>query len=117
MTYQRPLALLFVLSLLSPLGAMAEEQAANDETQNFEIVMKNREFSPLELVVPADRKIKITVKNEDLSPIEFESVHLNREKIVQPHGEVQIFFNPLKAGTYRYNDDFNQDSKGYITVK
>ena len=114
------------LVLLLPLSAQAEEKAAAKEQSKesvatdvptFEIVMKDHRFSPLELVVPADKDVKIIVKNKDQSPIEFESVHLNREKIIQPNGEVTLTFKPLKAGTYRYRDDFNEDAKGFITVK
>jgi len=87
------------------------------KVESFEIIMKNHEFSPVELVVPADKPIKIVIKNQDSAPIEFESVHLNREKIIQPNGEATLNFGPLKAGTYRYRDDFNENAKGFITVK
>ena len=100
-----------------PLVTVADEATSPDGRKTFEIVMKNHEFTPLELVVPANQKLKITLKNQDKSPIEFESAQLNREKIVQPDGEVTVLFNELQPGTYAYFDDFNRDSKGFITVK
>lgn len=118
MTHNRLAATLFSVVSLLPLLAQAEEKKeAEKDVKTFEIVMKNHEFSPIELVVPAGENIKIIVKNQDKSPIEFESVHLKREKIIQPNGEVTLSFGPLKAGTYRYRDDFNEDAKGFITVK
>ena len=111
MTHLRLSSCLLSLALLFSAPALA------DEAKTFQITMKNHAFDPLELVVPAGEKLKIVVKNTDTAPIEFESSQLSREKVVQPGGEVTILLNPLKAGTYRYVDDFNHDSKGFITVK
>ncbi|MCE9507943.1 MAG: cupredoxin domain-containing protein [Alphaproteobacteria bacterium] len=81
------------------------------------ITMKDHQFSPAELVIPAGQKVKLVVKNLDSSPIEFESYELNREKIVAPNGQVVVFIGPLKPGTYPYFDDFHPKIKGVIKVK
>jgi hypothetical protein len=103
------------LALLLPSPALAD--AAGDEPSPYYITMKNREFTPLELVVPTDQNLKIIVKNEDPSPIEFKSVVLDRHKIIPPGAEATITFFPLLRGTYNYYDNFNRDAKGFITVQ
>lgn len=85
---------------------------------DYVITLKNEQFTPKDLVIPVDQKVKITVKNEDKRPAEFESHDLNREKIISAGGEVTVFVGPVKAGTYHYFDEFNQDkAKGTITAK
>lgn len=102
-----------LIALLLPSAAFAEDETP----KNFEITMKNHEFTPLELVVPSGQSLKITVKNEDPAPFEFESVQLHREKIVQPGDKIVLLFYPLQRGTYRYVNDFDRSAKGFITVK
>lgn len=76
----------------------------------YRITIKDHVFIPAELVVPANKKIKLTVKNEDPTPEEFESYDLNREKIVTGNGTITLFIGPLKAGVYKYFGEFHQDT-------
>lgn len=78
--------------------------------EDYVITLKNNQFSPKELVIPAGRKIKITVKNQDATPAEFESSDLNREKVVGANSEIIVFIGPLEAGSYGYFDDFHRDT-------
>lgn len=91
---------------------------ANAHAEDYVITAKDHQFSPQELVIPADQKVKITVKNEDSTPIEFESKELKREKVVKANSEIVISVGPLKAGSYGYVDEFHEDTtKGTIVVK
>jgi|GEM_PF-5357112 len=127
-----PLARLALLAvLLLPCAALAVDDMGDDavsktdanaakadaDTVEYEIIYKDSEFKPFELVVAGDKKLKIIVKNDGLTPIEFESKQLNREKIIQPNREVVINLPPLKVGTYKYFNEFNAGQKGFITVK
>jgi plastocyanin len=84
--------------------------ATSAQASDYVITIKDNAFSPAELVVPAGEKIKVTVKNLDKTPAEFESYDLNREKIVTPEGQIVVFLGPLDAGTYTYFDDFHRDT-------
>lgn len=96
-------------SLLFSVAAYAED---------YVITLKNNQFSPKELIIPAGQKIKITVKNQDATPAEFESGDLNREKVVGANSEIIIFIGPLDAGSYGYFDDFHRDTTtGMIIAK
>lgn len=86
--------------------------------EKFEISIKDHRFIPAELTVPAGKKIKLLVKNLDATPEEFESYTLNREKIIRGKGSAVIYIGPLKAGSYKFFGEFNQDTaQGVIIAK
>jgi plastocyanin len=86
--------------------------------EDYVITLKNNQFSPKELAVPAGQKIKLIVKNQDPTPAEFESSDLNREKVVGGNSEIIVFIGPLEAGKYGYFDDFHRDTTtGVIIAK
>ena len=88
------------------------------QAKDYVLTLKNNKFTPQELTVPAKQKVKITVKNEDATPAEFESSDLNREKIVPAHGQISVIVGPLDAGTYAFLDEFRKDTAtGTLIVK
>ena len=89
------------LSVLNPGLSFAEEK-------NFVITIKNHIFLPAELAIPANKKIKLIIENQDPTPEEFESFDLNREKVVSGNGKITVFIGPLKPGRYKYFGDFHQ---------
>jgi plastocyanin len=106
---KRLLSLIVTLCLLQPSLAQAED---------FVLTLKNHQFSPKELTLPAGEKIKLTIKNLDSTPAEFESTDLNREKVVAAKSEITVFIGPLDAGSYQFFDDFHRDTTiGTIIVK
>ncbi len=74
------------------------------------IVISDHSFSPQELVVPAQQKIKLIVENQDPTAEEFESYDLNREKIVGGKSSVTLYVGPLKPGVYKYFGEFHQST-------
>jgi heme/copper-type cytochrome/quinol oxidase subunit 2 len=90
-------------------------QGADD---NFELSLNEHKFTPSELTVPADKRIKLTIKNLDASAAEFESHNFKAEKVVPAGGEASLYIGPLKAGTYMFFDDFHEDqTKGTLIAK
>ncbi|KPJ93313.1 MAG: hypothetical protein AMJ55_08320, partial [Gammaproteobacteria bacterium SG8_15] len=63
-----------LLSLLL-LGVLTSPAYA--EIEQYHLVIKNHQFTPDNLVVPAGKKVKIVVENQDSSPEEFESHDLD----------------------------------------
>jgi len=97
-----------VLSLCLPAIGRAD---------TFAIVIKDHQFNPPQLAIPAGRKVQITVDNQDPTPEEFESFDLDREQVVEGNKKIVIFIGPLKPGKYNYWADFHQDSKGTIVAQ
>lgn len=88
------------------------------EKLEFTITIKDHRFDPQELKVPASKKIKLIIQNQDPTPEEFESFDLNREKVIAGKAEAIIFIGPLKSGTYKYFGEFHpQSAQGKIIVE
>ena len=71
-----------------------------------EIEIRDHLFYPSEVVVPANTKVKLLVKNLDPTPEEFESYELNREKVISGNSQAVIFIGPLDPGEYPFFGEF-----------
>ncbi|MEZ0224217.1 MAG: cupredoxin domain-containing protein [Alphaproteobacteria bacterium] len=92
------------------VGCAALLMAGPAFADDYILTLKDHQFTPQQLVVPAGQKIKITVRNMDKTPAEFESFDLNREKVVKGGEEVTVILGPLDAGVYQVFDDFHKDT-------
>ena len=102
---------LLLLTLLLPLTVFAVES-------DYVLVIKDHQFQPAELSVPAGKKIKIVIENRDATPEEFESHSLNREKLIAANGSVSIYIGPLTVGRYPFYGEFNEaTAQGVIVAK
>ncbi len=100
---------LALLLLLTPLLAHAAALEAN-------LAIKNHQFIPAELKVPAGQKIKLIVRNEDSTPEEFESHQLNREKIIAGNAQATIYIGPLSPGKYTFWGEFHEKTARGVIV-
>lgn len=91
--------------------------SAGVHAEDYVITLKDHQFSPSNLTIPANQKIKITVKNLGPEKAEFESSDLDREQVVDVNEQITVFVGPVDAGTYGYFDDFHNKSVGTITAK
>lgn len=64
------------------------------EATEVELRIQNHLFDPAELVVPADTKVRVRIRNLDATPEEFESWELNREKVILGGESTVIFVGP-----------------------
>ena len=107
------LALLPLVALIFFVGP-----AFAGEKTTFTISIKDHLFDPVELEVPAGKKVKLIIKNLDPTPEEFESYDLNREKIILGGREGIVYIGPLDPGTYKFFGEFFPDTaQGRILVK
>lgn len=92
--------------------------SAAASAEDYVLTLKDHQFAPIDLTIPANEKIKLTVKNEDSTPAEFESHDFKAEKIIPGNSEASLFVGPLKPGTYKFVDEFHEETaKGTLTVK
>ena len=88
------------------------------EEQVYKIVIKGHKFMPEGLIIPANKKVRISIENKDPTAEEFESYDLNREKGVAANGKITLFVGPLKPGAYKYFGDFHpQTAQGRICAE
>lgn len=86
-----------------------------DNIPVFELTLKDHLFSPSTLQVPAGKKVKIIIHNQDPNPEEFESFSMNREKVILGNSSGVVFVGPLQPGTYPFTGEYNPDSaKGQL---
>lgn len=88
---------------------------AQDTT--LQITVQNHQFSPSELRVPANKPLVILIKNNDATPMEFESVSLRVEKVIAPKSQGSVRVRALSPGRYEFFDDFNQKTRGALIVQ
>jgi plastocyanin len=99
-----------VICVLVAIPAFADDPS-------FSIVLKNNQFVPSELQIPAGVKVKLVVRNENSTASEFESSEFHREKVVPPGQEITVFVGPLDPGSYEFFDDFHPQTRGHLVVK
>jgi high-affinity iron transporter len=80
------------------------------------VVFHLHHFEPARIEVPANTKFRLEVRNADDTADEFESVDLNREKLVAPGQTITVFLGPLDPGEYKFFGDFHQDTAQGVMV-
>jgi high-affinity iron transporter len=104
-----PLVVIFLIATVAA-PALADDPS-------FPILLKNNQFVPSEVQVPAGAKVKLVLRNENPTPSEFESTQFHREKVVPPGQEITVFVGPLDPGSYEFFDDFHPETRGHLLVK
>lgn len=100
---------------LIPLLWSATALAADAD---FTLTIKDHVFQPAQLEIPAGKKIKLLVVNQDASPEEFESHPLNREKVIAGNSSAIIYIGPLEPGRYPFFGEFHESTaQGAIIAK
>jgi Cupredoxin-like domain len=101
---------------LALILAFEANLAAQEAT--YTLVIKDHRFQPTEIEIPAGQKIALIVRNDDLTPEEFESTELRREKVVPGGQQITVYIGPLKPGRYEFFGDFNpKTARGHIIAK
>ena len=81
------------------------------------LAIKDHQFVPQELEIPAGTKVKLIVRNDGPGAAEFESTELHREKVVAAGQQISVFVGPLDPGRYEFFDDFHPETRGHLVVK
>lgn len=100
-----------VLALATFLGAAP----AIAQTAEFTLVIQDHRFTPAELRVPANKRIRLVIENRDATPEEFESHSLKIEKVIPGKAKGTVNFGPVKPGRYEFVGEFNEKTaKGVL---
>lgn len=85
---------------------------------DFKLSIRDHRFSPAELHVPAGKRVRLTVLNQDPTAEEFESFELNREKLIPGNSSGTLYIGPLAPGRYPFFGDFHpQTTTGAIVAE
>jgi len=91
--------LLIVLLLLPSLCLAADAE--------FRLSIRDHRFEPAELRVPAGKRIRLTIVNQNAAAEEFESYELHREKLIPGNSSGSVYIGPLEPGRYPFFGDFH----------
>ena len=102
---------ILIISLLLPLAAVAEDGV-------YSLLIREHRFQPTEITIPAGKKVKLLVENQDATAEEFESHSMNREKIIAGKSKATIYIGPLTPGRYPFEGEFNaKTAQGVIIAE
>ena len=111
-TSTRPWRLALILGLAAAAPAFA------DEASLLKLVARDGVFEPAVIEVPAGKRVRLEVRNEGKTPMEFESRDLKQEKVIPPGGKSLLTINAMKAGEYRFFDEFHEKTgQGKLVAK
>jgi plastocyanin len=103
------------LALAAFLSASLVAYAQDAE---FSVAIKDHKFTPDRIEIPAGKKVKLVVDNQDPTPEEFESHSMKIEKVIPGKSKATIFVGPLKAGEYKFVGEFNEKTaKGVVVAR
>ncbi|MEQ6290629.1 cupredoxin domain-containing protein [Vogesella sp. GCM10023246] len=98
------------------LATIALSAAAADNV--VKITANENGFTPAQLNVTAGQAFVIEVQNTGKKAVEFESKQLHVEKVIAAGKTAQVKVKALKAGSYKFFDEFNEDkAKGEVVAK
>ena len=104
----------FVMAVPVLLLAQASGLRAED---TIEIAIKDKQFQPPELSVPANKAFVLKVKNLGGKAVEFESKSMKVERVIAANSEATIRVRALAPGRYGFFDEFNPDTKGTLVAQ
>lgn len=86
--------------------------------QSYTISIKDHRFTPTEIKIPADKRVEVTVVNEDATAEEFESKPMKVEKVIPGKSKGVVRIGPLKPGRYNFVGEFHESTaKGTVIVE
>jgi len=81
------------------------------------LTLKSHRFTPAEITVPADQKVRVTLINQDPATEEFDSHDLRVEEVVTPNARISFWIGPLKPGVYSFMGEFHAaTAQGKVTA-
>ena len=107
----RSSAMLLGLALMTLAPAIAQ-------AQEYVLTIKDHKFTPEELKVPANKRVIITVVNDDATAEEFESSVLKVEKVIAGNSRGTVRIGPLAPGRYPFIGEFHEaTAKGVVIAE
>ena len=105
-------------SIIFGLVVLVSLAAAPVRAHDLVVTIKDHQFSPAELKVPANQRVEITVFNDDATPEEFESHPMKVEKVIPGKSKGVVRIGPLKPGRYPFIGEFHEaTAKGVVIAE
>jgi hypothetical protein len=100
------------------LAAFVFAAPVNARADGLTLTLKDHVFTPGEIKVPANKRVQITVINNDATPEEFDSHDLKVEKVVPGKSKGIVRIGPLKPGRYNFIGEYHESTaKGVVIAE
>jgi plastocyanin len=109
MRYRLPL-LMLVFALA------ASGHARPEDLMNIDVSIRDHRFTPAEIHVPAGKPVTLTIKNEDTTVEEFDSLALKVEKVIVGGRTATLRLRPLGAGRYPFMGEYHSDTAQGVVI-
>jgi plastocyanin len=104
--------------VVAALAALLAFPALAEDAPLFKLVANDGVFTPALIEVPAGKRVTLEVTNAGKTPMEFESRDLKQEKVIPPGGKATLTLRALKAGEYKFVDEFHEKTgQGKLIAK
>jgi hypothetical protein len=90
--------------------------ASADEPATIEVTIKDHQFSPAEIHVPAGKPVILRITNADTTVEEFDSVALKVEKVIAGGAYGTVRLRPLGAGRYPFMGEYHAETAKGVVV-
>lgn len=91
---------------------------SSDTVLEIDLHLRDHKFFPKTIKIPSQRKVRLTIHNDDPTIEEFESHDLKREKVILAKSHTVIILAPLKKGIYKFFGEFHEDTaQGELIVE
>ena len=91
-------------------------RALAEDVANIEVTIKDHRFSPSEIRVPAGKPTLLTIKNEDPTAEEFDSLALKVEKVIAGGRSATLRLRPLGPGRYPFIGEYHPDTAHGVVI-
>lgn len=104
--------------IATSMGLALPATALAEDATTVNVMLKDHQFTPAEIHVPAGKPVLLVVQNTDGTAEEFDSPALKVEKVIAPGQTASIRIRPLAAGSYPFAGEFHEDSaKGVVVAE
>jgi len=104
--------------ILTGMAAFLAMGAAAARADDYVLTIKDHRFTPTEIKIPANKRVQITVVNDDATPEEFESKEMKVEKVIPGKSKGVVRVGPLKPGRYPFFGEFHEaTAKGALIAE
>jgi len=108
----------YTLALAVLIAALPFNMLRAEDNVALSLIAKDHVFVPAELKLPAGKIVMLTVKNEDPTPMEFESKPLKIEKPIAANGSIVVRIKVPDSGKILFVDEPREDKTlGYFIVE
>ena len=105
------------LRLLAIAVTLCASSSARADDRTVTLVIRDGGFEPAEVKGPRALRFRLDVTNETDGKVEFESFHLNRERVIKPGQRASLYLSELSPGRYEFFDELHPEHRGVLLIE